>query len=1368
VTSIDDRIAEQRRMVAETQARLDELSEQLAAHELWLRIADPDLVSEHAEEIQEASDALAGLGEAHDELFRLRIGLDTLDSGTTDPDVVERPADDQRIGVLLPLRLETRFRFLRTDQSLDEPDSEPDDEFAEWRLLVRIEPDAMAFSAAPSEIVRIEAEAVAAAWNRCGRSLAGDPGAEAFDLLAGQVGGPARASYLLRSVPVFDDGGELVPAQEYAEERGERPPPLLGLPESLHLWVEDVTGLHHMEELRPDRVAIAAQARPDAMVDPANPGDPARTWWTSFAVARDVGLAVEVPLGHEKPRFSAVYCVGAALAEDGSVTPRQLFGSHASAGRLGTLAPLTPTNTVAGEPTTDTGRDPGPWLEVARSAPDDVAGLARTLTGERLLPGVPRPDRTLAEAATTLVTALWPAVWQRSLKDVYGAGLAAFHTGDWATRHLHPFGVHPVLRVGDLPYGVLPISNFNRWVWRSDDGPEGLSDPRVEQKLEQAAANAIGPLSATGEATGSTAGADADRMLEVLSRTPVSREYGSRSTGPSALVASMLAALGAEAMQFGTASFLQHWKRQADRFLSVTDGNVLRRYSPVGAVRRWPDPADLAPDHRDALKLYFNSTWIELAENDDLSERWRTEVRDPDAGRVRLLSPPVFARLVRHALVLTQAEVTRAFVGDPVANVLPVHDPFRMMRDAFGSDWEAQVPDLPDVVVEKVRQANPDARLVAAVRQFEDVRDAVRMIMDSETDPMLAALPAVLDTTGHRVDAWYAGLASRRLAEQTRAGVPFVLGAYGWVDDLRPSEDRTPPTRAGLLHAPGYSQALSAAVLRDHVVHQPDDPRWRVGLHSAQIRLAANIAEQVRAGVHISEALGREIERRVGAPGDVDQLRALFPARPEWAGRRVCDGLQVLAATRPVDPDPALSLLVPGWLVPDHGEQLEDLRQVVDTYADLLLTDAVHDVVDGRPRAAAESLEAAAGLGAPPELRVLRTQREGGTVRTTVRAVLPWPAAPDALAAGGSSPAGVADPAVAQLLTTELGNPATWTWTRGGSNTDLSRLGLQVADVLVAPPAALAALVEKALEGPATGGTAAGNLAQAARLVAALGGQIITDGQRDQLLERLSRLRVLVDQVIARPEAAGGLGDSAALAWGLVDGSGYRTALQKRLSEAGPSGTDAGSATEELTRRIRTLLPPALGLPLVCREPLPSHEVAPELDTDWLPVVAAVRPAVAALEVAQLSARLPWAGATSDNLPIWSSPGLSPHGFPQERVVTVYYGPAIGATPSGSQVGVVTVDAWAETVPSPRHTTWTAFGYDGPRARAPQAVLVVVPPDPSQPIDDETLLGALQHARLQARARAAPTASSEELFIGLPTAALLATGPAGCDVLRSS
>ena len=274
-----------------------------------------------------------------------------------------------------------------------------------------------------------------------------------------------------------------------------------------------------------------------------------------------------------------------------------------------------------------------------------------------------------------------------------------------------------------------------------------------------------------------------------------------------------------------------------------------------------------------------------------------------------------------------------------------------------------------------------------AVRELAGHDDAV--LPEGRLAPAVAA---VVDTSSHRFDPWVTALATRRLRRLIGRGVPRRIGAYGWVDDLAPSADPTPPTTAGFLHAPGNAQAVAAAVLRDHAVHD-EDPRWQMNMSSDLARLAARLGGDVRLGVHISEALGREIERRAGDPASVLELRRRFPARPEWAGRRVCDGAAVLAA--------------PAADVPAAVGPLDDLRRVVDTYGDLLVADAVHDVVAGRGDAAQESMEAAAGLGRAAELRLLRTRREGTSVRTTVLVALP------ARARDAASPVTVADPSIA-------------------------------------------------------------------------------------------------------------------------------------------------------------------------------------------------------------------------------------------------------------------------------------------------------------------------------------------------------------------
>jgi hypothetical protein len=185
---------------------------------------------------------------------------------------------------------------------------------------------------------------------------------------------------------------------------------------------------------------------------------------------------------------------------------------------------------------------------------------------------------------------------------------------------------------------------------------------------------------------------------------------------------------------------------------------------------------------------------------------------------------------------------------------------------------------------------------------------------------------------------------------------------------------------------------------------------------------------------------------------------------------------------------------------------------------------------------------------------------------------------------------------------------------------------------------------------------------------------------------------------------------------------------------------------------LRALLAPASGLPLVCTGTLPPTTAAPELDRDWLEVVAAVRPAVARLEAHQL--RTPWPAAATDPSRLWTVPGAS------QRDVVVY-GPAAGAA---GGVGIALLDDWAETVPSAKHTTHAAFGFDAPRARAQQAVLLAVPPDEAVPLTADALPGLVLSTRDLARARMAQPDRLGAWALAVPTSMVLAAGPAGSEL----
>jgi hypothetical protein len=113
----------------------------------------------------------------------------------------------------------------------------------------------------------------------------------------------------------------------------------------------------------------------------------------------------------------------------------------------------------------------------------------------------------------------------------------------------------------------------------------------------------------------------------------------------------------------------------------------------------------------------------------------------------------------------------------------------------------------------------------------------------------------------------------------------------------------------------------------------------------------------------------------------------------------------------------------------------------------------------------------------------------------------------------------------------------------------------------------------------------------------------------------------------------------------------------------------------------------------------------------------------------------------------------------QLAIVAHCSGPVDFRTPLAGLVG----DAWSETVPGREETTGIALHHDAPGARAPQAVLLAVPPagtDPSWNV--ETILDTLVEAHQLARIRAVGPDTLEWLGTVLP--AMLLPDSASPDI----
>jgi hypothetical protein len=252
-------------------------------------------------------------------------------------------------------------------------------------------------------------------------------------------------------------------------------------------------------------------------------------------------------------------------------------------------------------------------------------------------------------------------------------------------------------------------------------------------------------------------------------------------------------------------------------------------------------------------------------------------------------------------------------------------------------------------------------------------------------------------------------------------------------------------------------------------------------------------------------------------------------------------------------------------------------------------------------------------------------------------------------------------------------------------------------------------------------------------------------------------------------------------------------ALERRVGDA-PATLD-GAATSEpaLAQAIGALVAPEGPFPVFGRLPASAFDGlvgepatgagsagagAARLDPDWLETVAAVRPAVARLEAVQLAERV--AGAGHAPLRAWSnrpgdpwqtvaSPPSDVEVVRPSRLVAAF-GPvsALPDQPTAATAGTVAasvIDRFAETVPDTEHVAALAFPHDAPTARAPQAVLLAVPPVVDEELSPDVLVDVISEVRALARARMVdPAGLGADATGSLHYAALPASGRTGVDL----
>jgi hypothetical protein len=1180
------------------------------------------------------------------------------------------------VGLLLPLRIETRFR--------------PD------QLWLRVVPDEPWFTGHDPSVTDGELELL-----RLYREAGATP--DAFRALVSAVGGP-RAVYLVRH------GDTAARSSEPALPR------IAPFPDQLQVWLARGGG-------PPTQVATLTIDHDRLLADLPDPDDPDdRRWWEDFEEAVRIGLAARIDLSGAPADIDALYVTGL-----GTASAATHLADLRDEGRLGLLAPGTPTNSVDGAPAASLARDPETWQAVLAGGGNDTERqVSRALSGDEDLLGViPGPDEPHRAWSSGLVAALWPALWGYAADDVWAvtAGRVDPLADSWAARAMFPEGPYPTVRIGSQPYGLLPATALTRW--RPADG-----DPGLEGTVAAALVRMRQLWRAAAETRGTVVGASEEQVMDLVGALPTSSYFRHRLAWPLEM---WWFATGITGGQATWPSFDERWQSNFSRIGEV-QLNPARRYAARHGLARITMPLVEPPGKELAPTL---AKLIDVAQQQpaDFANVHQVENHDLEMEDSSLL-----IRLLIRSLQVAIGDVGRGLVRQPRAL------PELIIRPP-------QVPSRLETWITSVTPAALQAGTPATDRFFRVVA-GIKAISEIPAARLATLLAATIDCAAYRIDPWAIAVPTRRLDDLLDAGRADVrIGAYGWVDAPRPG---TPgPTPAGLVHAPSPSQALTAAVLRDRAVSDPTGTRWDLFLTSRSVRAADRLAEQVRVGAHLAEAVGREIERIVGSEADILRLRRLFPLRVEHAGRRTCDGLAVLAA------DPA-SLGLDGARI----TELDELRVALDAYGDLLVAEAVHHVTERRPDIAGAVMDAAAGLSRPPELSLLRTARSGRTLSTQVLLVLPDAAAPGA----DAGPAELADPATAAFLRQQLGPAAGWEFVADAGTVSLADLGLEPADALALPLDELVGLARAATgsTAPITG-SGVDRYGQAARIVALVGRRPATAADLSELPDapddatavladlaaRYGRVRDAAAQLVDRLRATPAADARLAWPWGIVADSPGAAAdqLAARLAAAPDAAALPAMQVSAAAEALATLVSPTRQIAVSGRvSSLPSLPAAPAVDADWLPVVAAVREPLAGLDAHQLGGANPFAPFATKPDDVWQLDSAD-----GRRLLVAYCAP--GVTPAATGVAVTVLDRFTEVIPATEQRTGAAFGFDAPGSRAPQAVLLAVPPDLNEGLPDQTLVDIVAETRELARARMArPADLPEEFGTWLPTALLPATG----------
>ena len=984
--------------------------------------------------------------------------------------------------ILLPLRVETRYTADRK------------------HLRVRIYPDTIHIDRLNRSFATKEREAGEIYWR--GVWSAGESGQEqAWATLVGAVGA-SRAGWIahaLRPTNLADRSGASEPA--FPEIAPTDPLTIAArlLPDQFVVVARQKGGT-----VRVNGKAIKSplpmgifEGPEESLVEVDGvPVAPGAEWIVRYDDAVEAGMAVTVKLAEPGGRVESLLVYGIRRSIDGAKGAAELgalLESHDLSRGIGFLPQGTPTNNrEEGRSAWSAKRAASaPGLDPATAEPVANAAVVAEALGidPALLADVPEAARPEAWRARAMNIALWRPTWGNFLDKCDGMGgpkLSDMQRAD--ARRLHRDAVYgrgplPAIRVGDQPYGLLPVAATDaEW---SGTGFEGqMIDLLRRVRTEWRAALRNVPHIVNGETRIS------ETLIELLGAGPVSRAVDARGavTRPTCMLYEEVAGAvdtdaEAELLIGGLA-----WQALNNASYTNMPVSLEEEARPVRLPFALAGDAAFCRAILDggspgAPKSVFQALvllgWEQINEK-VAAEGGRGRLADLVAAtsadtrlRTAFIRSAEQIEVPQPIVYEAQADIFAAFI-DPAASI-NAYQPIEAARTTYAemaitATSEATRKIFADLAIyawSNARAELDDMREALAVLADEAIGEEERRILVGET----------LDVASHRLDAWVTALVERRRRTR-RAAKPgaTLIGAYGWAEGIVPAGARE---SEGYIHAPSVPHAATAGVLRG-AYRAHERKAFAIDLTSARVRDAMDLIEGIRQGQSLAALIGYRIERAMHV-GDLDafifSLRVAAPlvqgrltdrdepettAQEALAPSNVVDGIRltemwkngrdgVIAA---ISRKPENNPYVTTWAAPTQPQidrldkYIADAAAALDAVADLLLAESVHQLVKGNTERASAAIDAAATGDSPVPIPDVALTPAGGAIVTHKLLIV----------GGGTSwndqrPRAKASPEIEGWAAARLGDPARIVvHSDAGGRRTLADAGLCALDLVYGAP----------------------------------------------------------------------------------------------------------------------------------------------------------------------------------------------------------------------------------------------------------------------------------------------------------------------------